>query len=291
MVIAGRSHTQAQQTLILVHALDDRQKKEQKLCVFIRRVAGAQEIDAGIGGHGPVVMLTAAVDTRKGLFMQQTHETVPAGDLLHDLHGELVVVRRDVGHSEDRRELVLAGRDLVVLGLGIDAELPELLVQLLHEGLDPGLDRAEVVVLQLLALGRLRAEEGPPGVDQVTALEVHLPVYQKILLLRADVCHHALDLTIPKQTQHTQRLTDQSLHRTQQRRLFVQRLAAVGAESRRDAQRLFLDKSIGGRVPGGIASGLEGGPQAAGGEAGSVRLALDQLLAGKLHDHMAVRRG
>ena len=47
-----------------------------------------------------------------------------------------------------------------------------------------------------------------------------------------------------------------------------------------------------GRVPGGVAAGLEGGAQAAGGEAGSVGLALHQLGAGEVEDHpaAAVRR-
>ena len=52
------------------------------------------------------------------------------------------------------RQLVLRGGDLVVLGLGEDAELPELLVQLVHERRHARLDGAEIVVVQLLALGR-----------------------------------------------------------------------------------------------------------------------------------------
>ena len=101
---------------------------------------------------------------------------------------------------------MLAGGDLVVLGLGVDAELPELLVQFFHEGLDPGLDGAEVVILQLLPLGRLRPEERAPGVDQILAFEIHVPVYEEVFLLRADVRHDTLHLVIPKQVQHAQRL-------------------------------------------------------------------------------------
>ena len=41
-----------------------------------------------------------------------------------------------VGGGKDGRELVLRGRGLVVLGLGQDAQLPQLVVQLLHERLD-----------------------------------------------------------------------------------------------------------------------------------------------------------
>ena len=46
-----------------------------------------------------------------------------------------------------------------MLGLGKNAELPQLLVKLFHERGDARLYRAEIVVVQLLTLGRLRAEE------------------------------------------------------------------------------------------------------------------------------------
>ena len=65
-----------------------------------------------------------------------------------------------------------AGCDLVVLGLGKHAELPQLFVQLLHERGNPGLDCAEVVIFQLLALGRLGAEQRAARVDEVRALVV-----------------------------------------------------------------------------------------------------------------------
>ncbi len=71
------------------------------------------------------------------------------------------------------------------------------------------------------------------------------------------------------------------------RRLFVQGLAAVGAEDGGDAEGALLDKGKGGGVPSGVAPGLKGGPQAAGGEGGGIRLAPNQILAGKFQDHPA----
>ena len=58
-----------------------------------------------------------------------------------------------------------------------------------------------------------------------------------------------------------------------------------------DAQRVVLYESVAGGVPGGVAAGLSGGAQAAGREGGSVRLALDELLAGELHDGGTIRLG
>jgi hypothetical protein len=83
----------------------------------------------------------------------------------------------------------------------------------------------------------------------------------------------------------------QGVHGAQQRGLLVKRLAGVAAERRGDAQHLVLDERVAGGVPGRVAAGLEGGAQAAVREAGSVGLALDELLAGELRDGGAVAFG
>jgi hypothetical protein len=56
-----------------------------------------------------------------------------AGRPAERLHDEHLVVAGDVGVLEDRRELVLARRDLVVPGLDRDAEAVELVLDLGHE--------------------------------------------------------------------------------------------------------------------------------------------------------------
>ena len=290
VVVAGRGDAQAQQPLIVVHGLDDGHQKQQELCVLIGGLARAQQVDPGVRGQGPVVVLPAPVDPGEGLFMQQAHQVVLPGDLLHDLHHQLVVVRGDVADREDRGKLVLARGDLVVLGLGVDAQLPQLLVQVLHVRLYPRLDGAEIVVVQLLPLRRLGPEQGPPGIDQVLPLQVHIPVDEEVFLFRADVGNHALHMAVPEQMQHPQRLPVQRLHASQQGRFFIQRLPSVRAERSGDAEGLFLDKGIGGRVPCGIPSGFKGGAQAARGEAGRVRFPGDQLFSREFHDHVAVRR-
>ena len=254
-------------------------------------LAGGQQVHAGIGGHGPVVVLTGAVDAVEGLFVQQAHQPVPGGHLLHDLHGQLVVVSGDIGSGIDGRQLVLGGSHLVVLRLSQNAQLPQLLVQVGHIRRHAGLDGAEVVVVHLLPLGRLRAEQRAPAEHQILPLVEHGAIHKEVLLLGSHRGAHALDVRVAEQVQHAQRLLVQRLHGAQQRRLFIQRLAAVGTEGRRDTQRLILNKGIGRGIPGRVAASLKRGAQTAGGEAGRVRLTLDQLLAGELHKHTAVRRG
>ena len=222
--------------------------------------------------------------------MLQADQTVLVGDLPHHLHRQQVVVDGDVGGVVDGGQLMLAGGDLVVLGLGGNAQLPQLLVQFLHKAGDDGADRAEVVLLQLLALGRGRAEQRAAAQHQVQALLVVLLLNQEVLLLGADGGRDAVHV-LAEQLQHLAGLVGDGLHRAQQRGLFVQCLAGVGAERGGDAQRIVLHESVAGGVPGGVAAGLGGGAQAAGGEGGGVRLTLDELLAGKLHDGGAVRLG
>ena len=179
----------------------------------------------------------------------------------------------------------------MVLGLGQNAELPEFLVQILHERGHARLDGAEIMVVQLLPLRRLRAEERAARVEQVLALIVKRLVDEEIFLLRADRRAHSPDGGVAEELQNAQALLVDGLHGAQQRGFLVERLAAVGTERGRDIEHMILDEREGRRVPCGVASGLKRGAQTAGGEAGRVRLALNQLLAGKLHDNAAACGG
>ena len=223
--------------------------------------------------------------------MEQADQIVPGGHLLHPLHGQLVVVGGDVDGGVDGGQLMLGGGHLVVLGLGQNTQLPQLAVQIGHIGGHPGLDGAKIVVVHLLPLGGPGAEQGPAGKPQVPALGPHVRVHQEVLLFRAHGGAYPLHLCIAKQPQHPQGLPVQGLHGAQERGLFVQGLPVVAAEGGGDAQGSVLEKGVGGGVPGGVAPGLEGGPQPSGGEGGGVRLPLNQLLSGELHDNPAVGGG
>src|SRR5437870_3750506 len=82
-----------------------------------------------------------------------------AGGAMEDLHGQHLVVGGQVGVLEERRDLVLAGGDLVVPGLDRHAQLEQLGLAVGHAGQHALVDGAEVLVLQFLALGRRGAEE------------------------------------------------------------------------------------------------------------------------------------
>ena len=147
------------------------------------------------------------------------------------------------------------------------------------------------MVVHFLSLGGLCAEQSTPGVNQILAFVVHFLVDQEVLLLRSDRGANALDILVAKELQNPHGLTVQGLHRAQQRGLLIQCLSTIGAESRRNAEGLALNERIRSGIPGGVASRLEGRTQAAGWEAGSVRLTFNQLLAGEIHDYAAVGCG
>ena len=86
--------------------------------------------------------------------------------------------------------------------------------------------------------------------------------------------------------QQTHSLPGKLLHRAQQRGLGIQCFSVVRAEGSWDKEGAVPNKRRRGRVPGGVAARFKGCPQAAGGEGGGIRLALNQRFAGKLHRNL-----
>ena len=184
---------------------------------------------------------------------------------------------------KDGGELVLARRNLVMLGLGRHAELPQLVVELLHELVDGGSDGAEVVLLKLLALDGRAAEEGASGKPQVRACEEILLLDEEVLLLGADGGDDAA-WRAAEEGKDAFGLLLEGYLRAQERGLLVERLSGVGDERGGDAEHLVLDEGGADGVPHRVATRLEGGTEAAVGEARGVGLALYQLLARESHE-------
>ena len=149
----------------------------------------------------------------------------------------------DVRAREHAGELELVRGDLVVLGLGGNAHRPQLVVELAHEGRDLLLDGAEVVVFHLLALGGHGAEDRAAGEDEVGALLIQLAIDEEVLLLGADGRRDARRVLDAEGVQNAESLLVERLDGAEERHLLVERVAEVGDEGRRDAQR-----GAGGRV-------------------------------------------
>jgi hypothetical protein len=125
------------------------------------------------------------------------------------------MIGADVRVLEDRCQLVLVGRDLVMAGLHRHAKLGELTFGVKHVGEDPLRDRAEVVVVEFVTLGGLGPEQGPPGGDQVRPLEEVLLVDEEVLLLRSDGREDPRGVSVTEQLQCPNCRLRQRVHRAQ----------------------------------------------------------------------------
>ena len=206
---------------------------------------------------------------------------MPRRDALEHFHDEHLVIGGDVGSLEDGGQFKLAGGHFVVAGLDGDAESIQLSLGFAHKGHDAGGNRTEVMVLKLLALGGAGAKEGALAGDQVLALEVILLVDQEVLLLGSGGGHDAGHAGgVAEDLQNAHGLLADGVHRTEQGRLVVEGFTGPRNEGGRDAEgdcASVAGEEDGARaIPSGVTAGLEGGANAAGGEAGSIGLALHE---------------
>ena len=219
--------------------------------------------------------------------MLQTHQTMAICQQAHLLHGQQVVVDGAVRALVNGRQLVLGRCHFVVLRLGGNAKLPQLLVKVFHVLVDRRADGAEVMLLELLALARRIAEQRAVREHEVEALLVRIFRNQEVLLLATD-CHLDMPPWLAEQCEYAVELLFDDIARAQQRRLLVKRLARVAAKRRGDAEHFVLDERVTGRVPRRVAARLERCAQSAIGEARRIGLALDELLAAEAHERTTV---
>ncbi len=99
-------------------------------------------------------MLARAVDALERLFMLQADKAMMAGEsFIFSIVSRFSSMAR-FEFVKIGAKLVLRRRNLVVLGLRGNAELPQLVVDFLHELVHRRADGAEVVLFKLLALAR-----------------------------------------------------------------------------------------------------------------------------------------
>ena len=259
----------------------------------MRVLAGIQEINACICIQGPVIMLAGPIDPCKRFLMEQAYQIMTQGNLLHDFHDQLVMVCGNIGRVVNGSQFMLARSSFIVLGLGGDAKLPEFLIELCHKSKYALFDGAKIVIIQLLALGRLCPKQSTAGKNQVFSFIIGLTINQEILLLRPDTGNDLCGLCIAEKTDDSQCLGVDRFHGTQKGCFLVKRLSCVGAENRRNTKdrrsiRKLTDKGRGRAVPCCVASCLKGSPDTAGREGRTVRFTLEQLFPGKRHQYRTV---
>ncbi len=117
-------------------------------------------------------MLAGTVDALEGFFVQQAVHSMALRHLLHGFHGQLIMIRRNVGIAKDGCQFVLCGGNLVVFGFGQYAQFPQFIVEVPHKGGNFQLDAAKIVVLQFLAARRASTKQGAAGQHEVLTLIV-----------------------------------------------------------------------------------------------------------------------
>ena len=291
VVVAGRGNSTPQKVLIFIHALDKGSQEQQEPGILIGGLAGTEQVLSGVCGQAPVVMLAGAADACEGLFVKQTYQIVFRGALLHNKHDELVVITGGIGIGVDGCQLMLTGGTFVVLGLAEDTQPPELFIQVLHERRNTGTNGSKIMVIQLLTLGGLCTEESPARQPQVLPLRVEILGQQEILLLRANTGDDPLGFGVAEEPQDPHGFPGDFIDGAKQGGLLIQCFSGVREEAGGDVQAAILDKSGGGRVPGGVAAGFKSCPKTARGEGRSVGFTPDQFFAGELHDDPSVAGG
>ena len=116
VIVVGAGDREAENLAVLADGADNGGTEDEELGVVMRRVAGIKEVFALVGGHGPVVVLTAAVDAGERLFMEQADQAVLVGGAPHHFHDHVLVIGGEVAVLEQRRQFVLAGGNFVVAG-------------------------------------------------------------------------------------------------------------------------------------------------------------------------------
>ncbi len=130
----------AEQILIIVHGLNDRAEEEQETArsgAACRRAS--RRLTPVSVAERPVVVLAGAVHAVERLFVQQADKAVARRDLFMTPWSSWLWSVAMFAVAKIGRELVLRGGDLVVLGLGKHAELPQLLVQIAMNAATRGL--------------------------------------------------------------------------------------------------------------------------------------------------------
>ena len=235
MGVGGAHDGGLEQTVVLVDRRDGIDQEGDELQVLTGRLARTEQIDARIGAQRPVVVLARAVDALEGLLVEQHAELVAARNLVHDGHQQLVVVVGKVDLLVDRSQLELIGSHLVVARLDRNAQLQALILEVLHEGHHTRRNRTEIVVLQLLVLGRLVTHERTPREHQVGTCGPETLVNEEILLLPAQIGEDLRNILVEVVAD----LRGSGINRRkgpQQGHLVVERLARIGDEDGRDAE-------------------------------------------------------
>ena len=103
MRVGSRSDTGFQQGVVFINGHQRVDHECDETQVVFPVLSRREEVDARIGSHRPVAVLTRTVHTHKRLFVEQHAEVVAAGNTFHHRHQQLVMVVGEVAFLVNRR--------------------------------------------------------------------------------------------------------------------------------------------------------------------------------------------
>ncbi len=89
---------------VFADGTNDGGAEHEELRVVMRGVAGIEQVFALVGGHGPVVVLAAAVDAGERFFVEQADEAVFVGRAPHHVHDHVLVIGGEIAVFEQGRK-------------------------------------------------------------------------------------------------------------------------------------------------------------------------------------------
>ena len=164
VLVAGRGDAGAQQARVLVHALQHRGEEDEEAQVLVRRLARLEQVDA------VELVSSAAIDIDQLQCLPEPLMPANGFSCSSACRPWRSATRRSIAmtswlwstamsvSSKQRRHLELARRDFVVPRDDRHAELVQLVLDLGDARLDALGNAAEVVILELLAARRRRAD-------------------------------------------------------------------------------------------------------------------------------------
>ena len=168
-------------------------------------------------------------------------------------------------------------------------QLPEFFIEILHVSGYSRLDGSEVMIFELLALRCFCSEKCSSCINKIFSLIIELYRNEEVFLLRSYCSSNCeMRIGVTEESQDTDGLLADDLHRTEKRCLLVECLAAVRTESGRDAECVIFDESVACRIPCCISSCFECSSKSAGREGRCIRLTLNKFFSREFHDHAAV---
>lgn len=134
-------------------------------CVFSAVFSPDQKVYTCVCAHGPALLCLPLRWFPKWFLVKEADHVVLVGNLLHDLHGQLVVVNSNIC-GKYRASSCCAGAT-VMFCFGWNAKLPKLFVKIMHVSSNARLQGSEVMIFHFPVLWCSSAQKSTYAEDQV----------------------------------------------------------------------------------------------------------------------------